>query len=413
MSRLFPKTLNTRLRQKTSLVACAAFMAFTTLSSANVAAHHGEAAHYHLDQEVVVEGVIREFHLVNPHAYIYFDAKGEGGAVNQWRCELGTNLRRHGWTEETLVAGGRVRVTGNPARREDYVCKIGSIEHEDGRTLGFRGAPIEGTSTYKPEAEQLAFNPKLENTGSDSNVTAVGSTEAGSRLIVDVPTEGLFGHWKVSSGGVLGVAGMRSREANIDSDLPLPTSFMAPDYKPAGQALSDSYDESFDNPALQCSSSIFDGIFHHGNTNEFVQESDTLIRWVYGFMDLVRTIHMDQDSHPENIEPSAMGYSIGRWEGDALVVHTRGFSKQWLYDTEDHKDYVVASAQLDVVETLRYDEKNNQLVLEYTATDPLYWNAPLTGVMRLSRSDTPYQTYGCVELSGDNNRRADGSTIFD
>lgn len=377
-------------------------------------AHHGEAPHYDGSKEIVVEGVLTDFHLVNPHAYVYFDVKAEDGTAQHWRCELGTNLRRFGWTEETLAPGGRVRVTGNPARREEHVCKIDAIEHEDGRTIGFRGAPTEGTSTYKPNAEQMAFvgqeKPLVD-------VLAVGSMAAASRVLVDVPTGGLFGHWRATGAGVKGIAGIGGGRGNrnaaaIVSDLALPTSFMIPTYTSEGQAVLDSYDERFDNPALQCESSLFDGMIHHGITNEFVQESENSIRWVYGFMDLMRTIHLDQDEHPRELEPSTMGYSIGHWQGDSLVVDTRGLDKQWLYNTSQ-TTHIIASDQLYVREKLTHDRVNDHLIIEYTANDPLFWQEPISGVIRLSRSDAAYQTYECIELAGDNNRRPDGSTIFD
>ncbi len=398
----------THLRKKQTNL----FLAFFLLIPLSLLAHHGEAPHYDASKELVVEGLLTDFQLVNPHSYVYFDVRGDDGEAQNWRCELGTNLRRFGWTEETLAPGGRVRVTGNPARREEHVCKINSIEHEDGRTIGFRGTPTEGTSTYKPDADQLSFNPQEKP---KLDVLATGSNAAKERTIVDVPTEGFFGYWQANSAGVIGIAGVgRNRGDDADqlqSDLPMPTTFLVPDYTEAGQSLLDKYDDRYDSPNLYCKSSIFDGMVHHTITNEFVQVDENTIRWVYGFMDLVRTIHLDQDTHP--IEPAlnSTGHSIGHWEGDTLVVETAGFQKQWLYSAS--RTNVLASEELVVTERLTFDEANDQLVIEYTAEDPVYWNAPISGVMRLGRSDEAYQLYDCVELAGDNNRRADGSTIFD
>ena len=45
----------------------------------------------------------------------------------------------------------------------------------------------------------------------------------------------------------------------------------------------------------------------------------------------VRQIFTDGRKHTADAEPTWMGYSVGRWEGDALVVDTRGFNdKAWL-----------------------------------------------------------------------------------
>lgn len=379
-------------------------------------AHHGASAHFDLDVEVRIEGILTDFQLVNPHGFVYFDGLNEDGELVPWRCEMGTNLRRRA-SEETLLPGGRVLVTGNPARREENMCKLELIEHEDGRTVSFNGSSVEGASTYKPSETLLGLEagerPELQT-------IAVSESVASMRLPVDVPTEGFFGHWNATSAGFLGLAGVggrNSRVSTIDSDMALPTAFTQPEYTESGQELLESFDERFDFPALQCKSSVFDGIFHHGNINEFVQESNTSIRWVYGYMDLLRTIHLDQTEHPENMAASLLGHSYGYWEGDSLVVETAGFTKQWLYQimgtNRNHDGHVISSENLTLRERITQDEKNDQLIVEYWAEDPEYWKEPISGTYRLSRSSRPYQEYGCIELGGHNNLRDNGKTIFD
>jgi hypothetical protein len=42
-------------------------------------------------------------------------------------------------------------------------------------------------------------------------------------------------------------------------------------------------------------------------------------------------IFLDGRAHPKNLDPSWMGHSVGRWEGDTLVVDTAGFNdRSWL-----------------------------------------------------------------------------------
>ena len=43
-----------------------------------------------------------------------------------------------------------------------------------------------------------------------------------------------------------------------------------------------------------------------------------------------RTIYMDGRKHPENLTPTYYGHSIGWWEGDTLVVDTRGLQRALL-----------------------------------------------------------------------------------
>jgi hypothetical protein len=45
-----------------------------------------------------------------------------------------------------------------------------------------------------------------------------------------------------------------------------------------------------------------------------------------------RIIYMDGRKHPEKLEPSAYGHSVGKWEGDTLVVDTVGFSEDFWID---------------------------------------------------------------------------------
>jgi len=59
----------------------------------------------------------------------------------------------------------------------------------------------------------------------------------------------------------------------------------------------------------------------------FVQRPEVL---VILFEDLpgFRQIYLDGREFPENLSPTWMGYSVGRWEGDTLVVDTVGFNER-------------------------------------------------------------------------------------
>ena len=45
-----------------------------------------------------------------------------------------------------------------------------------------------------------------------------------------------------------------------------------------------------------------------------------------------RTIYMDGRTHPENLQASYYGHSVGWWEGDTLVVDTTGFNESFWID---------------------------------------------------------------------------------
>jgi len=83
-----------------------------------------------------------------------------------------------------------------------------------------------------------------------------------------------------------------------------------------------------------------------------------------------RVIHMDGRTHPANPRPTFLGHSIGRWEGETLVIDTVGFNeKQWLAGS------FPTTTQLHLVERIsRPDLKT--LSYEATIDDPGAYTKP-------------------------------------
>jgi hypothetical protein len=85
----------------------------------------------------------------------------------------------------------------------------------------------------------------------------------------------------------------------------------------------------------------------------------------------VRRIYMDGRNHPEgNPNPSSMGYSIGHWEGETLVVDTREFNESPIVRIP-HSD------QLHEIERIRRIRDGNVLEIEVTREDPKAYTEPL------------------------------------
>src|SRR5690606_38282484 len=108
---------------------------------------------------------------------------------------------------------------------------------------------------------------------------------------------------------------------------------------------------------------------------------------------LTRTIHLNVDSHPADIEPSRAGHSIGRWEGDTLVVDTVGFLPGTLARQVVHSD------QLHVVERFTLDPEKMELRREYVAEDPLYFASQYVGSDIVKPADAPFAVDPCKELT--------------
>jgi hypothetical protein len=86
-----------------------------------------------------------------------------------------------------------------------------------------------------------------------------------------------------------------------------------------------------------------------------------------------RQIYADGRPLPKNPEPAWLGYSVGKWQGDTLVVDTVGFNdKSWL-DLSGHPH----SEALHVVE--RYRRRDfGHLDVEMTFDDPKMYSKPFT-----------------------------------
>jgi hypothetical protein len=88
----------------------------------------------------------------------------------------------------------------------------------------------------------------------------------------------------------------------------------------------------------------------------------------------VRHISLDRREHPRNMDFTWMGDSIGRWEGDTLVVDTAGLNdKTWL-DQVGHPH----SDSLHVVERIRRVNRDT-LQDDITIVDPRAYARPWTG----------------------------------
>ncbi len=107
------------------------------------------------------------------------------------------------------------------------------------------------------------------------------------------------------------------------------------------------------------------------HVNEIIQTEDT-ITLKYGLMDIERTIHVNMDEHPDEFVPSRAGHSIGRWEGDTLVVETTHIDWPYFdpYGTPQ-------SDQMSYVETFRVADDESRLHYTIVATDPVMFSAPV------------------------------------
>jgi hypothetical protein len=96
---------------------------------------------------------------------------------------------------------------------------------------------------------------------------------------------------------------------------------------------------------------------------------------------------MNAQHLPKNIR-RWLGDSVGRWEGDTLVIDTTNFT--------DKTRFRGATENLHVVERIsRIDDKT--LLYRFTVDDPQTWDKSWTGEMTWPATNQPILEYACHE----------------
>ncbi len=290
-------------------------------------AHHSPAI-YDRDREVVLEGVVSSFDWTYPHVYIFVDTEDNSGELTRWQIEGDDprTMSRAGWTATTIAVGDQVILRGNPQRNtERRHALMVSLTTPGGATL----------------APELLDTPEPTVVATD-----------------------IFSIWEPT---------------RFDEDY-----FNAGSPTEKGAAAQAEYTEE-DNPESQCIPPAPPLTFGVGLTRLSMQGERLLIRTEE--FEIERIVYMDGRGHPVNGERTLQGHSVGRWEGDVLVIDTALFS-----DNIDGSLFGTPSgAQKRLVERLQLTEDGTQLSVAFVLEDPEYLQEPATGEFLLDHM--PSETF--------------------
>jgi len=202
----------------------------------------------------------------------------------------------------------------------------------------------------------------------------------------------LSGSWATASGGQRGVAGGMFRRCTPFQPVCMEWTnqsqdfvFMAPSrldpnhplYKPEFWDKVQALDQwtNRDDPVMTC---LPLGIPRHGAPARIFQTADDITMFYRGGIDGgggypdFRMIPLDGKPHdPQRaLQYTYMGYTVGRWEGDALVLDSVGFTDEtWL-----GRGGLFHSDQMHVVE--KFTRKGNDMLYEVTVEDPVVLAKP-------------------------------------
>jgi hypothetical protein len=376
---------------------------FLGTMAAAAQAHHG-ISNWDLNTDITVTGRLTEIELINPHSWIHLEVRGADGRAASWKCEMrsANALRRSGWTKEMFRIGSSITVTGSPERRKPNQCYLGTILFADGSSMDRHGqrklavaqadrAPARRalrTADGRPNlagdwaAEQQVMSDPRGQLG-----TLVPLSRAGTMKPGEVPAgQGAFPGARGSA------ASLAADPIKAAWDRPIPVRLTE-----RGQQAVQAFDPaSSDNPRLRCepTSILFDWYFD--SVVNRIEQTPARITMRYGHMDLMRVIHLDRSARPANVQPSRAGYSVGRWEGDVLVVETTGFAPGVL----NADGRILHGAKLRIVERFGLDASGLRLTRSYTAEDPEYFTDIWRGTDVVSPADVAYAPYSCKDPGG-------------
>ena len=124
-----------------------------------------------------------------------------------------------------------------------------------------------------------------------------------------------------------------------------------------------------------------------------IVQTSSLVVMLYEYANSFRQVFMDGRALPRDPQPTWVGYSVGRWEGDVLVVETMGFNdKTWL-DGIGHPH----TEALRVTERLRRPDFGH-LDVQITIDDSKTYVKPWTAYIPVElATNTDVMEYVCVE----------------
>jgi hypothetical protein len=316
-------------------------------------AHHSFAPHFDRDKPVSISGTITEYERRNPHSYLHIAATDENGRTREYVCESHgvTQLTRNGVTPELLKRGARVTVKGSLSRHSPYMCFFDSVELPDGRVLNVNGSNGPVTAAAKPLA----------------------------------PRTDIFGTW------MLAPAPGRSTSG------PQP---MMQFLTPAGEKAVASYDPFKDDPTFRCDPVAIRRVWGAPGTPLQIarQGSDVVLR--HEWMDVRRVVHLDQKPAPAKTPRTSLGYSVGRFEGGALVIETTNYSpgvlNQYVEEPGKPTRGLLHSASLTSRERVSLDAARQRLIVEVDLTDPEFFTKPFPrATLEYAPSELTIEPFGC------------------
>ncbi|HEY7335292.1 MAG TPA: hypothetical protein VH639_10430 [Bryobacteraceae bacterium] len=206
------------------------------------------------------------------------------------------------------------------------------------------------------------------------------------------------GSWEeANAGNGVGGTGANPNAPVAPSSTDRQSSQGAPYQPEAAKKVLESYNNrNIDDPTARCLPAGIPRLHSLGLFPMQIVQTPTQIVMLYEYTNVFRVIPLNA-KHPDDIVPTYMGDSVGRWEGDTLVVDMTGFNdRTWL-----------AGAGTFHTEALHITERYKRVSkdrIDYEAAmdDPNVFTKPwIYKSSMMLREGTHLQEYICAEDNRD------------
>jgi Family of unknown function (DUF6152) len=298
------------------ILACSLSIALTV----PVLAHHSAAA-FDTQKEVKVTGTITEYRFKNPHVYMVLQVKRADGSTSSMEVEAGAAsvLNPLGFTKDSVAVGDVVTISGNPGRNNPDALLLGK-------------------DLYKRDGTYYPLNIASKSIYAARNENEAASTIAGTWFSPRTEFNAFLGgarNWAVTDKGKTAMAAADPKITTQKDCVPIGA------------------------PALM----------FYPVANTITVQKDRVVMKV-DWMDSERVIYLDGRKHPAASETFALGHSVGRWEGDTLVVETTNF--------KEHQNGLTmalpSSTQKRMTERFSLSQDHKSLIYSGVVEDPVYLN---------------------------------------
>jgi hypothetical protein len=161
-------------------------------------------------------------------------------------------------------------------------------------------------------------------------------------------------------------------------------SYDGPEFRPEGERCVIGFGSTAGPPKLPVS---------YNNNTQIVQTEDYVMLLAEMNHD-ARIIRLNKTFQQPSLD-KWMGDSIGRYEGDTLVVETTNFHPQQTQRSSlTHR--FIASTEMHVTE--RFTRVSDEVILyQFTVNDPVYFSQPWSGEVPLNKTNDQIFEYACHE----------------